>query len=346
MNSSTGADVDSPKLVVVGGSSNNSLEVARGIARLLELEDAVKVNRTNFADHDAYVRISTDSGLKLEGAHVIYVQTTAPGKSDHLLELLLTVDALVQQKVDFLDLVIPYLANARQDKVFLPGEAVSARAILKAITAQGVDRLWTIDVHFWRDVGDIDFAKLQWGPLLSLGGPQMVNLTAADDLAEYIRKKLGVHKPIVAIPDKGQRPLRTRLENFFNLADNDVVLFDKKRVGYDVSLSLASGTILPKLTKREVVIFDDVMSTGITIAKVASWLKANGAEDVTLACTHVIDTVHEGKNTRDRLLEAGVSRIVTTDSIGHERPITEHIVPVAPIFARALTKPRQQQMIR
>ncbi len=346
MNPSTRADVDPQKPVVVGGSADNSLEVASGIARALGLNDPIKVNRNNFADKDPYVRIPTDSGLRLEGAHVIYVQTTAPGKSDHLVELLLTVDALRQQKVDYLDLVVPYLANARQDKVFQPGEAVSARAIVKAVMAQGVDRLWTLDVHFWRDVGDIDFTMLGWGPPLSLEGLQMVNLTAAEDLAEYVRNKLGIHKPVVAIPDKGQRPIRVRLEKFFNLVDNDMVLFDKKRVGYDVSLSLASGTSLPDLTKRDVVIFDDVMSTGTTIAKVASWLKGNGAKDVTLACTHVIDTTHDGKSTRDRLLEAGVSRIVATDSIRNERPITEHLVPVTPIFARALARPRQRQMIR
>lgn len=284
--------------------------------------------------------------MRLEGAHVIYVQTTAPGKSDHLVELLLTVDALRQEKVDYVDVVVPYLANARQDKVFQPGEAISARAILKAVRAQGVDRLWTIDVHFWRDVGDIDFARLQWGPALSLDGLQIVNLTAAEDLAEYVKNELGIHKPVVAIPDKGQRPIHARLKKFFNLVDNDMVLFDKKRVGHDVSLSLASGRSLPDLSKRDVVIFDDVMSTGKTIAKAASWLKGYGARDVTLACTHVIDTTYDEKSTRDRLLEAGVSRIVTTDSIRNERPITEHLVPVAPIFARALAQPLQEQLIR
>lgn len=346
MNSATGTDANPPQPVVVGGSADNSLGVARGLAQALGLNDPIEVNRSNFADHDAYVRIPMDADLKLEGAHVIYVQTTAPGKSDHFVELLLTIDALRQQKVGYIDLVVPYLANSRQDKMFLPGEAISARAILRAIRAQGVDRLWIVDVHFWRDVGDIDTSRLQWAPSSSLDGLQMANLTAAEDLAEYVRNKLGINEPIVAIPDKGQRPVRARLEKFFNLTSKDMVLFDKKRMGNDMSLSLASGTSLHDLTKRDVVIFDDVMSTGTTIAKAASWLKGNGAKDVALACTHVINSIHDGKSTRERLFEAGVSRIVTTDSIRNEQPITEHIVPVAPVFARALAKPLQQQFVR
>ena len=77
------------------------------------------------------------------------------------------------------------------------------------------------------------------------------------------------------------------------------------------------------------------------------WLRNEGALDVTLACTHVINVPHpkDGKLTVDRLREAGVGRIVTTDSIENQPAVTEHIVPVSPIFARGLLNPPRHQII-
>jgi phosphoribosylpyrophosphate synthetase len=80
------------------------------------------------------------------------------------------------------------------------------------------------------------------------------------------------------------------------------VLIDKRRVGYDVSSSLVSGMSLPDQMKRDMVIFDDVLSTGTTVAKLASWLKGNGAMTVTLACTHVIDTTHDEKEYKRQVI--------------------------------------------
>ncbi len=346
--------MNSNRVVVFGGKAGNSRLIARGIAKDLGLGEAIDVYAEDFADSEVYVRLPLDKVRgDLAGSHVIYVQTTVPMENHHFIEMLLTLDALRQQRVGFIDLVIPYLVHARQDKLFRPGEALSIRAILRAIKAMNVDRIFTIDVHFWRSVGRVDFDQTQMGRIVMDGSElAMYNLTATEALARYAKDRLGIERPIVVIPDKGHRPVAKPVESFFQASDDDVILFDKVRKRDEVSVSLASGRNVPNLSGRQLILFDDMVGTGTTIAKVSNWLKTNGGEDITLACTHAIN--HKRKapgdkapmSTLERLTQAGVSRIVTTDTIKNKEPITKHIVPVAPVFAAALQEMLQAPVAR
>ncbi len=340
--------------IVFAGKAGNSRHVARGIARSLGLGEAVDVYAEDFADSETYVRLPLDRIKRnIAGSHVIYVQTTVPMENHHFIEMLLTLDALREQEVGWIDLVIPYLVHARQDKIFHPGEALSIRAILKAIKAMRVNRIFTIDVHFWRSVGRVDFESMQMGPISVDGSElQMYNLTATNALARYAKERLGIKHPIVVIPDKGHRPVAEPVERFFQTSDDDVILFDKVRKRDEVSVSLASGRTVPDLGGRQLIIFDDMVGTGTTIAKVSNWLRSKGATDITLACTHAINHKRRAPGERasmstlERLTQAGVSRIVTTDTVRNKEPITRHIVPVAPIFAAALQEMLQAPVAR
>ena len=340
--------------IVFGGRAGNSRQVARGISKALGLGEAVDVYAEHFADSETYVRLPLDKIKRnIAGCHAVYVQTTVPMENHHFIEMLLTLDALREQRVGWVDLIIPYLVHARQDKIFHPGEALSIRAILTAIKAMGVNRIFTIDVHFWRTVGRVDFGRTQMGPV-SLDGSelQMYNLTATNALASYAKERLGIEHPIIVIPDKGHRPVAEPVERFFQTSDDDVILFDKVRKRDEVSVSLASGRGVPDLGGRQLIIFDDMVGTGTTIAKTSNWLRSKGATDITLACTHAIN--HRRKapgedapmSTLERLTRAGVSRIVTTDTVRNKEPITKHIVPVAPIFAAALQEMLQAPVAR
>jgi ribose-phosphate pyrophosphokinase len=340
--------------IVFGGRAGNSRQVARGIAKSLGLGEAVDVHAEDFADSETYVRLPLDRIKRsIAGCHAVYVQTTVPMENHHFIETLLTLDALREQRVGWIDLVIPYLVYARQDKVFHPGEALSIRVILKAIKAMRVNRIFTIDVHFWRSVGRVDFASTQIGPISIDGSElQMYNLTATNALATYAKKVLGIEHPIIVIPDKGHRPVAQPVEKFFQTSDDDVILFDKVRKRDEVSVSLASGRSVPDLGDRKLILFDDMVGTGTTIAKVSNWLRAKGATDITLACTHAINHKRkapgetEPMSTLERLTQAGVSRIVTTDTVRNKEPITKHIVPVAPIFAAALQEKLEAPVAR
>ena len=330
--------------LVFGGKAGNSKVIARSISRALGLGESYDVYAEDFADSEVYVRLPVDKIKRdLAGTHAIYVQTTVPMENHHFIEMLLTLDALKQAGVGYIDLVVPYLVHSRQDKVFHPGEALSVRAILRAIKAMKVDRMFTIDVHFWRSVGRVNFEATQIGPISIDGSElQMYNLTATDALATYAKDKLGVVHPIVVIPDKGHRPAAEPVERFFKASPDDVILFDKVRKRDEVSVSLASGRSVPDLGGRQLIIFDDMVGTGTTIAKVSNWLRSKGGTDITLACTHAINQKRKapGENTPmstfERLQKAGVTNIVTTDTIKNKEPITKHIVPVAPIFSEGL----------
>jgi ribose-phosphate pyrophosphokinase len=340
--------------IVFGGRAGNSRLIARGIAKSLGLGEAYDVFAEDFADSEVYVRLPLEKIKRdLAGTHVVYVQTTVPMENHHFIEMLLTLDALREQKVAWIDLVIPYMVHARQDKVFRPGEALSIRAILKAIKAMRVNRIFTIDVHFWRSAGRVDFASTQIGPI-SIDGSELVvyNLTATNALATYSKEKLGIERPIIVIPDKGHRPVAAPVERFFHASADDVILFDKVRKRDDVSVSLASGRSVPDLGGRQLLLFDDMVGTGTTIAKTSNWLRSRGATDITLACTHAINQKRrapgeqEPMSTLERLTQAGVSRIVTTDTVKNKEPITKHVVPVAPIFAAALQEMLQAPVAR
>jgi ribose-phosphate pyrophosphokinase len=340
--------------VVFAGRAGNSRHIARGIAKSLGLSPALDVFAEDFADSETYVRLPLDKVKRsLAGSHAIYVQTTVPMENHHFIETLLTLDALKEQRVGWIDLVVPYLVHARQDKVFHPGEALSIRAILRAMKAMKVNRVFTIDVHFWRKVGRVDFNSTQIGPISIDGSDlQLYNLTATNALAAYAKNKLGIEHPVIVIPDKGHRPAAEPVERFFGTSADDIVLFDKVRKRDDVSVSLASGRSVPNLGGRQLMIFDDMVGTGTTIAKVSTWLKAKGATDITLACTHAINHKRRAPgetssmSTLERLTKAGVSRVVTTDTVRNRIPITKHIVPVAPIFAAALYEMMQTQVAR
>lgn len=332
--------------IVLAGRAGNSRHVAKGIAGALGLGEAFEVYAEDFADSEVYVRLPLEEIKRdLFGSHVIYVQTTVPMENHHFIETLLTLDALKQQRAGWVDLVIPYLVHARQDKIFRAGEALSIRAILRAIKAMRVDRIFTIDVHFWRRVGRVDFEQTQIGPVAVDGSElQVYNLTATNALASYAKEKLGIEHPVIVIPDKGHRPVSEPIERFFQASNDDVILFDKVRKRDEVSVSLASGRSVPDLGGRKLMIFDDMVGTGTTIARVASWLKTKGADDITLACTHAINHKRRAPgekvpmSTLERLTKSGVTRIVTTDTVKNKEPITKHIVPVAPIFADALQR--------
>jgi len=354
MSSSHEARINPNVTIVFGGRAGNSRHIARGIAKALGLGEAYDVFAEDFADSEVYVRLPLEKIKRdLAGRHVVYVQSTVPMENHHFIEMLLTLDALREQKVAWIDLVIPYLVHARQDKVFRPGEALSIRAILKAIKAMKVNRIFTVDVHFWRSVGRVDFESIQIGPISVDGSElQMYNLTATNALATYAKERLGIKHPIIVIPDKGHRPVAQPVERFFHASEDDVILFDKVRKRDEVSVSLASGRSVPDLGGRQLLLFDDMVGTGTTIAKVSNWLKSKGATDITLACTHAIN--HKRKapgekapmSTLERLTKAGVSRIVTTDTVRNKEPITKHIVPVAPIFAAGLQEMLQVPLAR
>ena len=280
-------------MYVVGGSASGML--AKELAKCLKARLA-KVDMKRFPDDECYVRIDED----LDGEDVFLVQTGWPDRN--IIELFLLQDAIREFDISSLTTVVPYFGYARQDKQFMPGEPISARAIARLVQLQ-TDEFMTVDVHA---VSIID-----WFDNVSAK-----NVCAYPEIGKFLRAK-GVQ--VILSPDEG------RWENAKRVADVagcDADFLVKERLDGDMV------SITPKsldVKGKHVAIVDDIISTGGTIIKAAEQLKIQGAKKIVAACTHGVFA----NNALDRIRPA-VDEIYSTDTI--ENPTTA--ITVAPQIAK------------
>jgi len=306
-------------VVILAGSGLNSTKIAKGIAKRLAIRYS-NLEASTFPDSEIYVRIPVKD---VTGKHIIYVQSTAAShafpQSQSLMELFLTLDTFKEKKAKMVDIIVPYLAHARQDQEFNTGEIISTRTIAKMLKGLGINRLFTVDVHAHRETGAYQFGR--WKNFL---GVEAYNITAARALARYIKNDLGIQSPIVIIPDEGHRPIAEKIKDI--LTPETVIFLYKRRISAKLVRFKRVETL--NLKGKDVVIFDDMISTGTTVINASKFAMEKGARNVVVAVTHALYI----NDARKRLLKTGVSEIVATDTI----PSKDSRVPIAPIIAGSL----------
>jgi ribose-phosphate pyrophosphokinase len=298
--------------VILGGSSANSIQIASDIAKYLNIPN-LELEIDEFPDSEIYVRVPAD---KVKDKHVIYVQSTSERpQGQNLMELFLTVDALKEKGARMLDLIIPYFAHARQDKEFREGEIVSTRTLGKILKALDVDKLFTVDVHFQREAGPFSFHGLN-----------AYNITATKALATYIKNRLSMRSAVAVIADEGHAPIAKNIEDL--ISHEKPVILRKKRIDERVvSYEREQFQRLGDIKGKDVVIFDDMISTGGTLIRASQIIKEKGAKKIVIAVTHTLYL----NDARKKLLDV-VDRIVATDTI----PRKDSVVPIAPIISESL----------
>lgn len=283
-------------MVVLAGRASPSLGAA--LAKELDCPLATAELRT-FPDGEVYTRIEDD----LAGKHVVCVQTTAPNES--FVELLLLQDAAHEAGAAKVTTVVPYYAYARQDQVFKPGEAVSARALARAIYSTA-NHLIIVDPH--KD------------HVLDFFDGTSVGVSAVPQLAQTLADW---GTDCILAPDKGARD---------RAADAAAILGCPHDHLEKTRLSPTEVKIAPKdldVAGKTVAIVDDMIASGGTMLKAAQQLKENGAKAVFAACTHGVFT----GGAVPKLLAGGIDRVLCTDSIeGAECDV----VSCAPAVAAAL----------
>lgn len=286
-----------PAAVVAGPSSG---PFAARLAADLGAPSA-RVEAKRFPDGEAYARVH-DS---LRGQDAVVVQSTAPDGA--LVELLLLLDAAREAGARSVTAVIPYFAYARQDRAFAPGEAVSSRAVARAI-ASGCDRAVTVDAHK-RSV--LDF----------MGGKGHA-VTAVPQVAAELAR-WGVDA--VLAPDKGARD---RAEAAARQIGVPVDHLEKTRLGPS-EVRMAAKDL--DVRGRRVAIVDDLIASGSTMRTAARQLKQQGATAVYAACTHGLFT----GDALPRLLADGIDRVLCTDT-WMPGPCSCDVVSAAPAVAEWL----------
>ncbi|MBP2172913.1 ribose-phosphate diphosphokinase [Methanococcus voltae] len=269
-------------MIIIPGSKSQKL--AKNVSELLGWQLS-RTEAKSFPDGEKYVRIHSD--VENEDAIIIQTQNT----QEAIIESILLCQALKEEKAKSITLVVPYLAYARQDKKFNKGEPVSIIAFAK-IYSQFCDRIVTINPH---ETHIEQFFEIPF-----------IYGNAVPKIAESVKEEL--NNPVVLSPDKGAIELAKEASKIIG-CEYDYL----EKVRY----SPTEVNIAPKnldVNGRDVLIVDDIISTGGTMATAISMLKEQGANKVIASCVHPV-LINDALN---KLYNGGANKVIGTDSYASE----------------------------
>jgi ribose-phosphate pyrophosphokinase len=286
--------------IILGPSSR---ELGEKIAELSGFGKVPVVSRV-FPDGESYVRL--ESSVRDE--HVAIVHTTCKPQDSNLMQLAFMANAAKRNGAKKVTAIVPYLAYARQDKIFLEGENVSIETVAAMLKAAGIDQLITVNIHAETALANFPFPAK--------------TLTAIPLLAEYFVKR-GFKKAFALAPDKGAMYIAHQAQQ---ILVGEAGRLEKHRDRHTGQTTQTAAHLNVK--GKIVIIFDDIISTGGTIVGAAKILREQGATHIYAACVHGLLIGDAEK----RILDAGVEEIVTTDSV----PSKNSKVTLAPLLSEAL----------
>ena len=268
-------------------SGNANPALANEIAAYLGIPDGPRVSKS-FADGEIYIQIQES----IRGCDVFLVQPTCTPVNDHLMELLIMVDACRRASARQITAVVPYYGYARADRKTAGRESIAAKLVANLLLASGVNRVLAMDLHSAQIQGYFDI------PCDHIyGAPVLVDYLATRDLGEVV----------VVSPDVGgvarARAFAKRMD------DAPLAIIDKRRSSHNVAESL---TVIGDVKGKTAVLVDDMIDTGGTISKGAKLLQQRGAERVIACATHAVFS----PPALERLSEPGLfEEVLVTNSI-------------------------------
>jgi ribose-phosphate pyrophosphokinase len=300
------------KLKIFSGRANRPL--AENIARNLGVSLG-RLHVDDFPDGETNVRIDED----VRGRDVFIVQPTCPPQNQHLMELLIILDAFKRASPSRITAVLPYYGYARQDRKDVSRVPISAKLVADVLTVAGANRVLCLDLHTAQVQGFFNIP--------------VDHLYAIKEIVGYIRElKIAQDDLVVLSPDEGA--IKKAL-NYQKRLGGQIAVVDKRRTS-------ATKTEQPHIVGapvdgKTVFIFDDMISTAGTTIGAAHAAKLNGAKKVYVAATHglLVDTAVE------RLRDAPIEQIIVTDSIPisaekRERLPGLKVISVARLLADAI----------
>ncbi|MCP8309958.1 MAG: ribose-phosphate pyrophosphokinase [Candidatus Methylarchaceae archaeon HK01B] len=281
-----------------------SKDLAVGVAERLG-SDLIEIDTKLFPDGESYFRIMSD----VMDRRIAIVQSTYPPIDRHILQLLFLAHKLNEDGAE-VHVIVPYLAYARQHRVFLQGEIVSLGVFARLLRSVGVRRIVTVGIHNVEGLG-----------LFSIPA---YSVSAIPKMAEYFDKIYSLKEAIAVSPDLGGS---VRVEGFARVLGVDYFTLSKVRD------RVTGEVVLKEMEKdvqgKDVILVDDIISSGKTIELAALKLKDSGARRVFATCVHPLLT----GDALDRIKKAGVEELVGTNTI--PSPISK--IDVAPLLASYLS---------
>ncbi len=294
-------------MIVVPGPA--SKELGEAVAAELGLA-AEPVEHRLFPDGESYLRLPP----AVKGEDAVLVQTTAPEPDRKLIQLLIMARTARDLGAASVTACVPYLAYMRQDKRFLEGEALSFDVVMSLLECAGVNDLVVVDIH-----SEESLAKLQPSHRLKVH-----TVSAIPVIAKYL-KDHGYDGAYSLSPDEGRKDI---VESASGILGGGFAFFEKKRDLHTGETAMKVKEVNVKGEKA--VVFDDIISSGGTMARAIKALKDQGAAMVAAACTHALFM----SGAEERLKEAGADLVIATDTV--DTPYG--VVSVASLIADHLKK--------
>lgn len=269
---------------LISGTSNPDL--AEAISKYLDIP-LTKSDITRFADNEVFVEIMEN----VRGQDVFFIQSTSFPANDHLMELLIAIDALKRGSAKRITVVMPYFGYARQDRKTGGRTPISAKLVANLITAAGADRVLTMELHAGQIQGFFDIP--------------VDNLVSAPVFIPKIHEELNGEQICIVSPDVGGV---VRARAFAKRCDGDLAIIDKRREKAGVSEVM---NVIGEVEGKACILVDDIVDSGGTLCNAAQALKDNGAKSVQAYVVHGVLT----KNAVERVEQSPIDKLVITDSI-------------------------------
>jgi ribose-phosphate pyrophosphokinase len=243
-------------------SGNSNLPLTEKICDYLQITPGKATVRT-FSDGEIFIEI----GENTRGKDIFVLQSISTPCNDHLMELLIMIDALKRASADRITAVIPYYGYARQDRKVAPRTPITAKLVADLLTAAGADRILTMDLHA--------------GQIQGFFNIPVDHLYAAPVMLQYIKEKFQDDLVIVS-PDPGGVE---RARAFAKRLECSLAIIDKRRDAPNVAQVM---NIIGEVEGKQVVIVDDMVDTAGTLTMAAKALKEKGAKQIATCCTHAV----------------------------------------------------------
>ena len=289
------------KISVIAGKSAG--DVAKKMSQKIKA-NLVKSDIRIFADGESKITLNG----KISKKKSIVVQSIYPPVDTNLIQALSLITKAKEISSEVVA-VIPYMGYARQDREFLPGEIVTMKVLGKLFRGAGASKIITVDIH--STVGLNHFTV------------KTKNVSAIPGLVKHI-KRLNLKNPLVVSPDQGGKD---RAEKFANLLGSEYIALDKKRDRKTGTVKIITKKV-DMVQDRDLILVDDMISTGGSIVKAAEFLKKQKCRKVYVACTHALLM----NDAEKKIKQAGVTKIISANTITGKTSV----VDVSNVIAEAI----------
>ena len=299
---------------------NSNRPLAEAISAYLGLPlTSASVRR--FSDMEVFVEIHEN----VRGEDVFVIQSTSYPANDHLMELLIIIDALRRSSARRITAVIPYFGYARQDRKPGPRTPISAKLVANLITRAGADRVMTLDLHAGQIQGFFDIPT--------------DNLYASPLMVRDIRERLPLDNVMVVSPDVGGV---ARARGFAKRINAPLAIVDKRRERPGESEVM---NVIGEVAGRICVLVDDIVDSGGTLINAADALLAQGAQAVYAYISHGVLSGDAAK----RIARSRLKELVITDSIQPTKDVLAagnvRTLPIAPLIGEAIGRTANEESV-